>query len=196
MKEYTRRTVGYYNEIASAYVESSAAVVLQDQIDTFTQLVPGNRILDVACGPGHDTDYMSRKGFGTLGIDLSEEMIRIAKSRHNGKFEVMNFFNLPFEDNSFDGLWCSSALVHVGRAGLPQLLADFSRILVDNGILGIITVKKQRVLRDKSDKRKYVMYDKEELEGQLGKAGYDVLVSDIFPYGGKDRLFLLAINKK
>jgi hypothetical protein len=40
------------------------------------------------------------------------------------------------------------------------------------------------------------MYDKSELEEQLGNQGYEILVSDTFPYGGKDRLFLLSKNKK
>jgi ubiquinone/menaquinone biosynthesis C-methylase UbiE len=129
MKEYTRQTVGYYDEIARTYAEGNAAVVLQDKIDMFTELLLGNKILDVACGPGHDTDYMNRRGFNSLGIDLSEEMIQLAQRRHNGRFEIMDFFNLTFEDNSFNGLWCSSALVHVEKTDLPQLLSDFRRIL-------------------------------------------------------------------
>lgn len=196
MKEYTRQTVGYYNEIANAYAEGNAAVVLRDKIDMFTGLLPGNKILDVACGPGHDTDYMSRRGFDSLGIDLSEEMIQLAQRRHNGRFKIMDFFNLAFEDSSFDGLWCSSALVHVAKKDFPQLLTDFRRMLRDNGILGIITVKKQRILKDQNDRRKYIMYSKSELEEQLGNKGYEILVSAVFSYGGKDRLFLLSKNKK
>lgn len=196
MKEYTRKTVGYYDRIADSYVETTAAVVLKDKLDMFTKFLPGTRILDVACGPGHDTDYLTGRSFDAQGIDLSEEMIRIARSRHAGKFAVMDFFAMSFPQNSFDGIWCSSALVHVTPNDLPQLLGDFGKALVPNGILGVITVEQQKVLRDVRDTREYVMYSKEELEKQLRQTGYNILVSNTFSYGGKDRLFLLSRNKK
>jgi len=196
MKKYTRKTIKYYNNIANDYFRSSAAVVLKDKIDKFINLLPGKKVLDVGCGPGHDTDYLTKRGLVCLGIDLSEKMIEIAKQNFRGKFEVMDFFNLRFEDDSFDGLWCSSVFVHIIKNDLPKVLRNFRKLLKNNGILGIITVQKQEIKRDKKDSRIYVMYDKKELEDDLKRAGYKILASTTFIYGGKKRLFTICKNKK
>ena len=196
MKKYTKKTIKYYNDIANDYFRSNAAVVMKDKIDKFISLLPGEKVLDVACGPGHDTDYLTKKGFNCLGIDLSEKMIEIAKQNSRGKFEVMDFFNLKFEDDTFDGLWCSSVFVHVAKKDLFQLLGNFKRMLKNEGVLGLITVKKQKIKRDKSDTRKYVMYEKKEFENYLLRSGYKILLLEVFVYGEKERLFVIAQNKK
>jgi hypothetical protein len=64
------------------------------------------------------------------------------------------------------------------------------------GVLGIITVKKQNIVKNENDTREYVMYGKKELERYLKDEGYKILVSEVFPYGGKKRLFLICQNKK
>jgi len=196
MKRYTEKTIKYYNKIANDYFRSGAAVVLKDKIDQFISLLPGKKVLDVACGPGHDTDYLTRKGFNCLGIDSSEKMIRIAKQNFKGKFKIMDFFNLSFKANSFDGLWCSSVFVHVAKKDLPLLLESFKKILKNNGILGVITAKKQKIKKEKDDTRKYVTYKRKEFENYLMKSGYKILLSKIFIYGGKKRLFIISQLKK
>jgi len=49
MKKYTRKTIKYYNQIAYDYLKSNATQVLKDEINEFINLLPGKRILDVAC---------------------------------------------------------------------------------------------------------------------------------------------------
>jgi len=196
MKRYTERTINYYNKIANDYFRSNAAIVIKDKIDQFISLLSGKKVLDVACGPGHDTNYLTRKGFNCLGIDLSEKMIKIAKQNFKGKFKIMDFFNLSFKANSFDGLWCSSVFVHVAKKDLLPLLESFKKILKNNGFLGVITAKKQKIKREKDDTRKYVTYRRKEFENYLIKSGYTILLSKIFIYGGKKRLFIISQLKK
>lgn len=64
-----------------------------------------SRLLEVGCGTGHWSRYFSDKGFEVTGIDISAEMIKIARQKHipNSRFEVVDGRNLPFEDESFDG---------------------------------------------------------------------------------------------
>lgn len=192
MKKYTKKTIKYYDDIASDYIKSSAAIVLKDKIDKFINLLPGKKILDVGCGPGHDTNYLTRMGFDCLGIDLSEKMIELARQNFKGKFELMDFFDLKFEDDSFDGMWCSSIFVHIKKDDLPKVLESFRKVLKNNGILGIITVQKQKRIKNRDDTRTYIMYDKKELENYLKEAGYGVLLSEIFFYGGKTRIFMIC----
>jgi len=192
MKRYTQKTIKFYDNTANTYIKSDAAVVLKDKIDRFIELLPGKKVLDVACGPGHDSDYLTRKGLYCIGIDLSKKMIEIAQKKFKGKYEVMDFFDLKFEDNLFDGMWCSSIFVHIKKNDLPELLKNSKRVLKKNGILGIITVQKQKRIRNKNDTRTYTMFEEKELENYLEKAGFKTLFAEVFPYGGKKRIFIIS----
>jgi len=44
-------------------------------------LPPGSRVLDVGCGPGWTSHYLGKMGYAVLGIDLSEEMVELARTR-------------------------------------------------------------------------------------------------------------------
>lgn len=197
MKKYTRKTIKFYDGIAEGYIKSEAAVVLKDKIDRFIKLLSGKKVLDVACGPGHDTDYITKKGFDCLGIDLSKKMIDLAMKNFKGKYKIMDFFDLNLGDNLLDGMWCSSIFVHIKKNDLPKILKKSLKILKNIGIIGIITAEKQKRVKNKNDVREYIMYGKEELEGYLKKAGFKILFSETFSYGGRSRVFIISqkLNK-
>lgn len=194
-KEYTPDTIHYYDKIADRYLTSGAGCVVEDKIGQFTEYLPkGALILDVACGPGHDTNFLTKNGYRCVGVDLSGEMLRIAKDKHKGHFVQMDFFNLGFFDDSFDAIWFSSGLVHTAKEDLPELLSEFKRVLKKDGILGVITVAEQKISRSPEDTRAYIMYRDDELKEILTSFGFSILDSNIFLYGGKDRLFMIARN--
>ncbi len=62
------------------------------------------RLLEVGCGTGHWSRYFSNKGFDVTGIDISAEMIKIARQKQipNSSFEIADGRDLPFEAGSFD----------------------------------------------------------------------------------------------
>jgi len=192
MKKYTEKTIKYYNAVADNYIKGNATVVLNDKIGRFVSLLPGKKILDIACGPGHDVDNFVAMGFDCLGIDLSEKMIELARKNFKGKFEIMDFFDLKLADDSFDGLWCSSIFVHIKKKDVPEVLKNSKKILKKNGVLGIITAHKYERIAKQNDTREYTMFEKKELENFLIEAEFEILVSEIFPYGGKDRVFMIG----
>jgi len=78
--EAYRRTIAVYStrQFADIYFAKWANAIPQKQLDDFaSRLVPGCSILDAGCGPGHHTAYLQRLGFNTVGIDLSEEALRL-----------------------------------------------------------------------------------------------------------------------
>jgi ubiquinone/menaquinone biosynthesis C-methylase UbiE len=196
MREYTERTIEHYDKSARAYFEGTAAVVVNAQIDQFINLLQGQKVLDLACGPGHDSNYLSEKGLICFGADLSANMLSIAEQHQAGEFVRMNFFQLGFAENAFDGVWASSAVVHTDRVDLPGVLANLRKVIKNQGILGIITVKKTDRQENPNDPRKYSLYGQRELEQYLERAEFEILISDVFEYGGKDRLFIIAKNNK
>jgi cyclopropane fatty-acyl-phospholipid synthase-like methyltransferase len=68
--------------------------------------VKGKYLLDIACGTGSTLRYFSDKGYNVTGIDISENMLNIARKKlPNARFE--NIDMAKFEVNkSFDAITC------------------------------------------------------------------------------------------
>jgi len=64
----------------------------------------GKKLLEVGCGTGHWSQFFSGYGFEVTGVDVSERMIEIAKSKNisNASFQVVDGHSLPFLDETFD----------------------------------------------------------------------------------------------
>ena len=71
----------------------------------------GERILDLGCGTGHLTSLIAESGAEVVGIDSSEDMVRVASENYpNIRFEVADARSLPF-DGEFDAVF-SNAVLH------------------------------------------------------------------------------------
>jgi len=192
MKKYTRKIIEFYNKHSNDYIKNSA-FVLENKINKFAKLINHEgRILDVGCGPGHDTNYLIRKGFNVLGIDLSKQMINYAKKNFKGKFELMDFFDLKFKKNTFDGIWCSAALIHVTKSDLNKILKSFFKILKENGVLGIIVRRFTKRVSKKEDRRIFTMFYKKEIEEYLIKNKFEIISSEIFSYAKIKWILIIA----
>lgn len=82
------------------------------------------RILDVGCGTGHLTSQIAESGAEVVGIDSSEDMVRLASENYpNIRFEVADARSLPF-DGEFDAVF-SNAVLHWVRP--PEAVVDSVR---------------------------------------------------------------------
>ena len=96
--------------------------------------------LDVACGTGQQTARLSRLGWRTVGVDASEEMLRLG---HYISWDVLRSVRLvrsvaevlPFRDASFDLVICQGSLDHFAQPRLFMLEA--ARVLAPGGRLVI-----------------------------------------------------------
>jgi len=88
----------------------SAKGAMYDRLEkkVIGQYLPKNvrekKLLEVGCGTGHWSRFFSRYGFEVTGVDVSEWMINIAKSKNipNASFQVADGHSLPFPDEAFD----------------------------------------------------------------------------------------------
>ena len=93
--------------------------------------------LEVGCGGGILTEEIAKMGFITTGIDPSEQSLNIAIKHANDdnlkiKYEKGTGENLPFQNNSFDIVFCCDVLEHV--RDLPKVISEISRVLKNGGI--------------------------------------------------------------
>ena len=73
--------------------------------------IKGDKLLDVACGPGLLLKRATAKGINSVGIDISETAIRLSKSFvPNATTLLGNADNLPFPEQGFDFVTCIGSL--------------------------------------------------------------------------------------
>src|SRR5437870_3927747 len=99
---------------------------------------PGARVLDVGCGSGWATRLLAESAFeGTVtGIDISDEMIRVARessrSFPNVDFEIASAEQLPFKDNEFTHAFSMESLYYYRN--IPRALKEIHRVLEGGGL--------------------------------------------------------------
>ena len=106
---------------------------------------PGDRILDICTGTGDVAIRFAENNQAAeiVGIDLSEEMLRIAarKMRRNGdggKVRLLkgDALNLPFDDNYFDIVTIAFGLRNIGHHA--RGISEMMRVLKEGGQLLIL----------------------------------------------------------
>lgn len=126
-------------EIVKNYIKRHALnPEMSEYIVKFSKTIPGKRIIDIGCGPGHDSYMFAKLGFDVLGIDYSTAMIKAAekleKTEHKPTFQVQDMRDLShFGDNSFDGAWICSSIFHISKEKVSDFLEELKRVLVPNG---------------------------------------------------------------
>ena len=95
-----------------------------------------SKILDFGCGSGIASIELLKKGFQTVSLDASEEMLKELKARaekENLKCECIpgDVENLPFGNSSFDAVVCMGVLHHL--PDIKKGVENQIRVLKDKG---------------------------------------------------------------
>ena len=98
-------------------------------------LRPGQRFVELGCGPGWMTRFMARHGLDAHGYDISPTMIEIAREQAKAEnvdahFDTADFERLDLE-HAFDACLTYDALHHSARPDL--VLASAHRALKPGG---------------------------------------------------------------
>ncbi|EEP78328.1 predicted protein [Uncinocarpus reesii 1704] len=117
-----------------AYVNSpQLEAVVQDVLK---QLKPGSRILDIGCGTGKPVAAMlAAAGHSVHGIDVSEEMLKIARAQVPGTFEKMDMRKFV-PSYKFDAIFAIYSLFQISPSETHAMASRFAEWLQgDGGIL-------------------------------------------------------------
>lgn len=148
-------------------------------------LVPGDGVLDVACGPGNFTRRFARLVGRTglaVGIDASPTMLARAVRDSPDPFGNLlyvrgNAVALPFRDASFDAVCCFAAL-HLFAEPL-EALDHMTRVLTPGGRIALFTSCRTRsaplrtidgLVGGRSGMR---MFERDELTSALRARGFE-----------------------
>lgn len=93
-------------------------------------------VLDGGCGSGRMSRYLADRGCRVEGIDLSPAMVEMARRDHADiRTRVASLTALPFDGESFDGLFYWYSVIDVPDVDLPSLLLEARRVLRPGGSL-------------------------------------------------------------
>lgn len=93
---------------------------------------PGQRVLDVACGPGFLTMTFAARTAHATGFDATDAFLALARAEAerrglaNIEFRSGDAESLPFADASFDVVSCRAAYHHFPRP--ERILAEMRRV--------------------------------------------------------------------
>lgn len=144
-KEYAeyllKKTKEDYNLIAEDFSRTRSAIWPETRTLFDKYLLEGEKILDLGCGNGRYFEYLEDKKVNYFGVDNSEKLIKIAKSKYPGvHFQIADALNLPFPDNFFDKVISIATFHHIpSKEFRIKFLNEVKRILKPGGIL-ILTV--------------------------------------------------------
>jgi SAM-dependent methyltransferase len=133
-----------YDTDAPGYAEQVHGLLdrmpyLRASLALFAELVAGGGggpVADVGCGPGYVTGYLHEAGVDAFGIDLSPEMVALARRDHPGlRFEVGTMTDLDLADESVAGIVAFWSVIHVPDHAVPRVFEQFRRVLRPPGLL-------------------------------------------------------------
>jgi SAM-dependent methyltransferase len=96
----------------------------------------GASIADIGCGTGRLDPYLATRGLSPRGVDLSPEMIRVARREQPGfDYEVADLRELPFAEASLAGIVCWYSLMYLAPSDRPAAFNELARVVKPGGYL-------------------------------------------------------------
>lgn len=113
--------------------------------DHFISLLPkGGSVLDVGCAGGFKARYFVDRGFAVTGVDISENLLDIARREvPEAQFMLADMRDLSEVEGEFDGVFAQASLLHIPKAEVPAVLRGMYQ-KVKPGRLLYIAVKAAR----------------------------------------------------
>ena len=135
IKEYSKaafnqQAATYDKDIKGQHARSLYPVLLEKLLH-----IPFQSALDLGCGTGEMLKLILQEDVGKelYGIDLSEKMLHVAKSKLPEQVKLLlgDSESLPFPDNTFDVVFCNDSFHHYPAP--RNVLREVYRVLKPGG---------------------------------------------------------------
>ncbi len=126
-----------YKKYAKEFDDKIASLEIYNESYDYllNKIQDDSTILDLACGPGNVSYYLKndKPGLTITGVDISEEMIDVAKRRiQDGKFIVKDICEVKFK-TKFDCVICAFAIPYLNLQETAHVARIISQSLNSNG---------------------------------------------------------------
>lgn len=108
---------------------------LLDDFAESTRDVNGSRtVCELGCGPGQVARYLKDRGVNMSGIDLSPEMVKVARRLNPDiTFETGDMLALNLADEGLAALVLFYSIIHLKREEVTRALQEMKRVLAPGG---------------------------------------------------------------
>jgi SAM-dependent methyltransferase len=139
-----RRSRGAYSRSADRYLNFVGST-LSEQIETAADLAllarfaqtaeaAGGRVLDAGCGTGRAARLLADHGLETVGIDVADGMVDIARRKHpDVRLAIGELAHLPFASSRFVATVYWYSIITTPPTALGMVFAELARVLADSG---------------------------------------------------------------
>jgi SAM-dependent methyltransferase len=154
----------WFNPIArflgSAYLRNAFTKGTEQEVEFLVDalgLEPGQRVLDVGCGPGRHALALARRGMEVVGVDLSPDFVALARDAARAgevpaSFEVLDVRDLAYE-GEFDATvcLCQGGFGLLGGADDAAVIEPIVRAVTPGGGVAITAFSSYFALRGLED---------------------------------------------
>lgn len=181
---------------------------MTDQVIQRLDPQPGQRLLDVGCGLGTPALRLARNyPVRITGISNSPRQVGFASERARDatglagdvSFEVTDAMNLPYPDESFDGVMSFESMHHMPDK--TRVLKEIARVLRPGGRLSLADIALRTVPDQKGDSRQqaaassetFSMGKLDEYDELLKKADFEPLeIRDVSDHTRRSHAYFVA----
>jgi SAM-dependent methyltransferase len=200
---YDRVAHEYANRI---YRELEAKPFDRAFLDSLARRLPAGNVLDLGCGPGHVGKYLNEQGVPIIGLDISQEMVKIARNLNPQiEFRQGDMREMEFVNESFAGVVAFYSIIHLAPGELVAVCKEVQRILVPGGVFALSFHLGQKVLHINElwgikTSLDFVLFEREQVVEALTTAGLTgIESSQRAPYDPSveaqtDRCYVLAMR--
>ena len=174
-----------WNSIAEIYDDRSETPI-SDVFTMFTGRLPEKgKVLDLGCGTGLPyARYLVEKGFDVLGVDLSEDMVKVAsKNVPEATFVQLSMNEITHRDE-FDGVMSSFSMLLLPPDLFRETASRIHSALVEGGLF-YLSLNEPASISDDPDSEVFVnimgqeMYSRaytvEEIESYFRPLGFSLV---------------------
>ena len=179
----------------------------KDAVFSLADVKDGELVLDVSCGTGNYSLELKRRGARVIGLDISSEMLSIAKEKSEREGLKIDFIRAdaampPFKNNSFDLI--TSILILEFADKPDKMIEEWKNLFKPGGriVIGFLNryslwalKRRLKAIFKESIWRKARFYSANEMQKLLADAGLkSIKLTEViyFPPVG-NRLFLRAL---
>jgi SAM-dependent methyltransferase len=142
--DFLGATRASYDAVAADYLgrygdELAAKPLDRAMLAAFAELVRttgAGPVADIGCGTGRVTAHLSRLGLSAFGVDLSPQMIAVARRSYPDlRFDVGSMLALDLPDDALGGVLAWYSTIHIPEPRLLDVFAEFRRVLAPGGLV-------------------------------------------------------------